>query len=519
MVATRRDGSFWPLSDAGTFVPGCSCITGCGCSATTESRQSRIASVEPPPAQSNARSGGQFSSSPFAIPRTPVPVPPAPVSQLRYSVIRGPLDRTKTVSFDTWSPGAPRFTWTPQGLFVLAIQRSANNQYQRTRLLFTLMWKRGTGAWAPVVQNIGPAYTDPVMVSDRHGRLHIFYPSANGCPGGIQGGNVTHEIIDPNNNFSRKSPATQPIFADDRSQRICTTRYSVAYSHFDDAIYLAFRLYQTKSLTSQFAFARYRVASDPRKNGKWEGRVPLPTNVKPGEGLGYSSVAPAGPNVVYFLHTIWGKAAAYREVGLNMASLVSWSLPRPKWSLWNIKLCEAPNPPANAWGCLAHDLVADRGGPYALYSADHRAGATPPPGGKFKQGVDAIYLASFSSKLLPRLVSVSTPRPGDHRTGALAEPTGSLVVVARLPDSGQLGFWESRDSGVSWRLWQPPVDVRGSVTQAYNPSVFKSAWSGTVPRTFFDSAIHGVVTDHLQSVGQKLVHYRFQSFEASRPGF
>jgi len=402
---------------------------------------------------------------------------------------------------DTWSQGAPRYTIvrtkTHGGHFALALDPSSVG---RSQLRFSLMRSIDGRNWKVIHKNLGPAFQDPVMVSDFQGRLHIFYPILIGGSSCRRFGNIAHMILDPRRAFQIQWIDTSKVFADHGNEPVCTERYS-ATVHFhrdDQAIYLAFRVLPNRFFRSQFAFARFDLAANNGR-GAWEKRVVVETSVDKSSntkaGVGYSVIAPGRrARELVLLHTVWDGGQGYREVVLTVANGAD---PRnfKSWPLCDTAGSLKPVPPG-VYACLGTDLVVDPDGwAYALYSAAPGYGARPGKGLGVKSFPRfGVYLAKFQNGLRPLIVQDGNRSPDTG--GALARLGRRLMVVAAYPypAPNSIGFWESSDQGVSWRF-REPVDTIGGPDRPYQPLTMKKHWSGTVTESEVSGAVRGMVTN------------------------
>jgi|GEM_PF-5923036 len=332
-------------------------------------------------------------------------------NSLSFTEIQSGLDNQVNGTVDTWAPGTPRAVITSVGQFVINLLPG----HSRNALYFDLKFRPfNSNQWKTIAGPFVAACSDPTIVADSQGRIHLLYPQSDEhAPDGQHcqssgaevieagnchsGGNIWHSIIsyDGHNSPVIKAVSTKAIWgiSDDQcsgGNPQSTQRFGIATHSEENAIYLSFFRLSDSPQDKQMV-ARYDLNTD-----HWSSAVSIPTAYHSGQGVGYSYVAgTTNASEVYMISTVYDSAGQYTDVFL------SHSLDSGK--TWNVKrICGmASIDPNDYHACLTIDILPqpDSGISFAVYMASTENAYSPM--GDLVQGKNLPYLFSSDDGFKP----------------------------------------------------------------------------------------------------------------------
>ncbi|MBI4425077.1 MAG: hypothetical protein HY554_15200 [Elusimicrobia bacterium] len=393
-----------------------------------------------------------------------------------------------------WAPGAPRLVANAAGAFAVLLRGDSPS---RNELRFDLVWRPpGSGGWKPIASRLGPAVSDPILLTDPEGRLHVLFPGTRAC-GGLTGkGNIVHQVFWRGRaGWRSRQVLTAGLWTQSPSD--CdgyprAERLGGALDERDRSLQLVF--YDLAGKGYRVGFASFDLDAQA-----WSPMKPVPGTGLDSEGAGYSYVAPGSAGAVSFITT------NFNDRGYHKAAWLRSSDGGATWSA--TVLCDSVG--AGRHACLSGDILQDsRGRAHLMFQIDAgEGGATPLESTGLLAGRRASYLLSSDrpGEAYPIVDQDDPEGPSPDWAAALGQLGDRLVAIGPI-DAGGIGLWVSKDFGMSWRF----KDLTPELPPGIKPFQFRldkrqhgSRWSrslsgmytaladGAVYKTF-DFELHGL---------------------------
>lgn len=391
------------------------------------------------------------------------------------------LDVNTLQTTNTWSPGAPRMVQNAKGRFSITLLQSTRNH-----LFFQLLkFNEAASTWTPISGRLGPAVSDPILLTDAWNRLHVIYSaSTNFCSGSYGPGNLVHMMFyEANGNWSYYEMATRDIWSGasfDCYQDPRTQRISAAVSTRENKLHLVFF---DLAGTTRAGFSTFNLF-----DLKWRAMTSVFGTGPSQDGFGYSYVA-AGPaqGEVSFIFTNFNSSGQYYRVG--------WLNSKDNGLNWNlVELCNSRT--LGAVNCLTMDILGEVGKPTRmLFWIDPlKGGYSPLINTTIRTDRAMMYLLGSDQGGIAYPVIDSTdpsgPTPAWNQA-SLTYHQNALVVIGAY-NGNRVGSWRSTDGGRTWSF----SDVTNQFninTQLYQIQLAKPQYGGV----FDEQNLRGYWTDLL----------------------
>ncbi|MBI4347652.1 MAG: hypothetical protein HY553_12415 [Elusimicrobia bacterium] len=340
-----------------------------------------------------------------------------------------------------WAPGAPRAVSNAAGTFAVLL---SNDSRSRGELSFDLAWKpTGSSSWRAIARGLGPAASDPVLVGDQRGRLHVLFPaSTNSCAEGVDLGNVAHVLVQRDGrSWRRRRVDTRAIFSPGLAPcggAARTQRFGAAVDPSADKLHLVFYdLAGNAYRVGHAAFDLARLAWGPYSG--------VPRTGLPSQGAGYTYVAPGAPGEVQLITTNFDASNYLR---------VAWARSLDGGGAWQATaVCDSQR--AGPKNCLTGDILRDgEGRVHLMFQVDAAQGGVTPleRTGHLLGRVASYHLAADAPDAASPIVDLHDPEgPSPDWRAALGELDGRLAAIGPFGEKG-VGLWVSEDRGRTWRF-------------------------------------------------------------------
>jgi hypothetical protein len=394
------------------------------------------------------------------------------------------LNTNITATVNTWAPGSPRYVKNRKGTFAVLLTNTPRNN-----LIFNLQKRSGSG-WQTLVSNLGPAVSDPILLTDDWDRLHILFPaSQNKCDAGYFGfSNIIHILAwEENGVWKTLNMATASIAATSTCLNFPQTqRFGGAVSRRDQLLYLVY--YDLAGNPNRHGFASFNL-----NTLRWNKAVSVPGSATPNEGVGYAYVAPgANSGEVSFISTVYDNSGNYVRVDSFKSSDYGVNFNK-------IELCNSRQ--ANKSNCLTGDILLDsKNHTHMVFYVDSKNGGySSLTNTQTIANQQISYIFSYhhwgvAFPILDAKLGVNSPSPSWNVS--LNEVNGRLVAVGAY-GGNRLGAWVSSDEGITWTFTDISNRLADPSKYPYQVMLYKPQWGGVTETTL----MQGLYTDNIQNAG------------------